>query len=489
VIAKAKWLEKYSQSYANPRSFVSAKVNSGFTTLALMDIDFVAYQIMVYKSEKIAPIPTKAMKLLKLEGFEVVEYGVRENPTIFEFIELYKEKRMSCPYLIDGLVLTADIELGTSVAFKMVLEEQIRSTKVVNVDWNISRYGRYVPVVVYEAIYIDGARFTRATGHNARHIQDWNLGRHTKIKILRSGDVIPQVKDVEIDASLVPIFPEEKYTWHWDGADIVLDDIEGNREVQIARILHFFKTLGVKRLGEKTAEKLHDAGFVLPENIVSATTSELVKVKGIGKKTADFFYQSIRTQLASVPPDRLIVASTTFQSGIGRKLLKQLFRRLPRILDMSSKEIEKVLKKDKLPGFGPARIKSVVDGIPAFRKYLDGFMKDEISVTIDNYLARLDKLEQTGYNEAISGKKFVLTGFMGYVDYELEDYIYENQGDFATTITSDVAAVISSGVVEISKKMLDASALNVPVLTIQEFALRFAVPLDRFQHDEDHDDE
>jgi NAD-dependent DNA ligase len=81
----------------------------------------------------------------------------------------------------------------------------------------------------------------------------------------------------------------------------------------------------------------------------------------------------------------------------------------------------------------------------------------------------------------IDGKKFVLTGFMGVIDYELEDYIYDHGGDFVSTVTSDVEAVITGNVMEVSKKMVAASELGIYVLTIQEFSERYNIPLKRFE--------
>lgn len=58
---------------------------------------------------------------------------------------------------------------------------------------------------------------------------------------------------------------------------------------------------------------------------------------------------------------------------------------------------------------------------------------------------------------------------MGNTNYELEDYIYDNRGDFTTTVTTDVEAVISGNITEISKKMTDAAEMGIPVLDIYGF--------------------
>lgn len=500
IISKDTWEKKYQGSYSNARAFVSGKINTGFVSAALADVEFVCYKLMVLDSNlKLAP-PSQSLKIMSSLGFNVVDNGIFEEPTIFQIMETYKKKRVGSEYFIDGLVLTVDEpyfatkEAGKrsvlsnpqdSVAFKMTLEEQVRSTKVINVEWNISRYGRYVPVAIYEAVYVDGVRMTRATAHNARHVQDWSMGKGTKVKIVRSGDVIPQLKDVEVDEKIVPIFPLNEdnggYEWFWEKSDIMLVEIETNKEVLIKRVVHFFETIGVPKLRQKTAEKFYDAGMKTPESIVRSSISDMTKIKGIGKKTAEFFHSKIRETMSNVPPDRFIVASTTFKSGLGRKLLKQLFRKIPTILDLSESEIREKLKSQKIVGFGPSRIELVAKGIPEFRNYLDSFAKADIEKSISKYTQHLNELKTHGKNIMIDGKKFVLTGFMGVIDYELEDYIYDHGGDFVSTVTSDVEAVITGNVMEVSKKMIAASELGIYVLTIQEFSERYNIPLKRFE--------
>jgi DNA ligase (NAD+) len=487
IIKKETWKQKYKDSYSNARSFVSGKINAGYMAPSLLDVDFVAYQIMSMEDKKRVPSPSQSIKLLEAEDFLTVEYGLLTAPTAFDIIQLYKQKRDEAIYYIDGLVLTGDWEklavtsgaetinpLGT-IAFKMVLEEQIRDTSVTNVEWNITRYGRYFPVVIYNSVYIDGVRLHRATGHNAKHILDWNMGLGTKIKVFRSGDVIPQIKDVDVDESLSPILPitqeEGGCDWHWERSDIVLNEIENNEDVIFKRSVHFFSTLGVPKLKEGNVKRFTLAGYKTPEEISKLSIKDMVKIKGIGQKTAEVFYHGIRNAFLTVPPDRFLIATTTFKSGLGRKTAKTLFLNIPHILSMSEGEILNYFKKNKLKGFGPARIKGVATSIPKFKEYLNSFDSLEIDKGIKNYQKRMKNIKR---NRHIAGKMFVLTGFMD-KDYDFEDYIYENGGDIVDSVTSSTEAVISKNVSNITKKMLNAYELKIPVLTIPEFKKRYQV--------------
>jgi DNA ligase (NAD+) len=488
ILPKDKW-DKYNKDYTNARSFVNAQTNTNIVSPYLGDIDFVAYEMMSNNNQMLKP--SIGLQQLTNFGFKVVKYGIIEQPTLYQIMQLYIIQRQESLYVIDGLVLTEDEErlacqplkddVVTSpthtYAFKMNLDEQIRSTEVLNVEWNISRYGRFVPVVVYKSVYIDGVRMHRATGHNAKHIKDWSMGTGTKITVIRSGDVIPYIKNVDIDKTIQPIYPSQDIKWHWDGLNIVLDDIDNNTQVQMNRILFFFKTIGLTNFGEKTVEKFYQHGLTTPELIIKAKINDFMKIKGIGKKKAEHYYNTIRHILHTCPPDRFIVASSTYQNKfISRSLLKLLMSKIPNILDLNEQQIKDYFKKNKIPGFGPVKIKTVSTNIPLIRGYLDSFMKDDLIKSLAFYHQQKEETKEKGYNNQIKNQKFVLTGFIN-DNYDFEDYIYHHQGQFSDKVTSDVTAIINGNAKDISKKMIEGSNLKIPVYTLDEFIIKFNISI------------
>jgi len=503
ILPKSLWENKYKDTYSNARSFVNGKINSGHITSAMQDIRFLAYKIRKNGDASSIPKQSKGFKLLTYWKFLIPDYGVfAPSFTVFDVIQLYTKKRGESEYYIDGLVLSENVSEEpapphqeihnpvNSVAFKMQLAEQIRDTIVIDMNWNISRYGQLFPVAIFEAVYIDGIRITRASAGSAKKVQDWNMGRGTKIKVVRSGDVIPHIKDAEPDYHIQNLLPNLAFIkYHWQGKKIMLDDIEGNRDVHIKRIVHFFETIGVPRLRGKTVEKFYNAGYTTSESITKLTVKDMKAIKGIGDKTATFFFDTIREVMSNTPPDRFIEASTTFKSGIGRKTLKLIFKHIPNILRLSESQIAETLKKKKIPGIGPVKIQNISTSIPQFKTYLEKFSKIDVDKSLDYYVNKQAYAKQHGYNTLIANKKFVLTGFLNETDYELEDYIYDNNGDFADTVTSDVSAVICKNFDKVSDKMLSAYEFGIPVLSIQEFSERFKVPLKRFEEKDENESE
>lgn len=477
--------QKYKMLYANPRAFVSGKINSGFISEGLGDIDFVAYRLIDWDMTLI-PKPSEALLILKNKGFIIVEDGELDSPLLFTIMTLYKEKKSNQKYLIDGLVLSMNyamkkvFELKSpthSMAFKMQLTTHIRKTKIVDIDWSITRHGRYFPVAVYSPVYVDGVRLTRASAHNANHVKDWCMGKGTVVDVIRSGHVIPVLKNVITDTSITPIYPTN-YLWVWKGLDIVLDDIENNKEVQIRRITHFFKTINLKQFGDKTAQKLHENGFTTAEAIIGASIKDFMKIKGIALKKATNYYNSIHEIMKSISPAKLMSASSVFNVKLGRNLLSLLFRQIPNLLDLSEEEILNYFKKNKLAGFGQKKIEVVSKKIPEFKAYLNGFASSDIGDLISHHVNRINELNKNGCNPLINGKKFVLTGFEE-VNDEFNDYVIDHLGSFESKMNKDICALICGGdITDINIKMTEAVKLGVPVYTMDEFLSKFNIPID-----------
>lgn len=485
ILTKDRWEHAdAAKTYTNARAAVSGAVNSGVLIPLVKEIGFVAYDILLGPGAD-----TDAFGQLKKYGFTTPTHGMLDIPTLPNVMMIYQAERATSPYFIDGLVLRFGTE--PRVAFKMQLEEQSRKSKVISVEWNISRYGRYVPVAVFEAVFIDGSRLHRASAFNAGKVREWSMGKGTIVTVARAGDVIPQLRNVEPNPAIRAIYPKTEaeggYAWHWERNDIVLDDIEGNRDVQIARILHFYSSIGTPRLGEKTIEKLWDYGFNTVAKVAAVKPAELIKLPRIGKVLSTKIYENIHKTLRSTRLERFFNATTLdFKMGIGEKLSRTLFSKYPDVIEDTEDGIRDYLAKNKLPNFGPKRNESVAIGMPKFRDFLYSLGQADIKAAIQAYKDKREKLEREGKNPLIEGKNFVLTGFMGRTDYELEDLIYDNGGDIVSSLPTpaegkkkakgtEVTAVIVGGL-GISSTMLEARTMGIPVYTVNEFFTNFGAP-------------
>ena len=477
VIKKQIFKEKYRDIYSNSRSFIVSHTNKGYITPSSIDIDFVAYEVITSQVPKRGE--SQDFSQLVEQGFQVVQHGYfPKNVLMLDITLTYRERREESGYDIDGLVLEYDIPKppitannpAHKKAFKMQLDEQLRTTIVEDVDWDISRYGRYNPVAVYKPVYIDHVRITRATAHNAAHVRDWNMGMGTIIKVTRSGDVIPQIKDVIVNLDVEVIYPSDDYIWYWANRDIVLKDINDNPRVQQKRILHFLQTTKIPGIGEKTVEKMYYYGFDTIQKIIQATPDKLTKVKGIGIVTAKKLKENITKSMSTLPPDRFLVALTLTEFKVSRKLVKEVLRTFPNILieKHDTKYIKELLGSKKIAGIGPKRMDMIATQFPEFRKMLMDLDKTNIEKSLLYQKELLDKLKIEGYNPKIRGKTFVLTGFRD-TPYNLEDIIYNNMGELGSSVTSSTTAVISYSNMAITPKILAAKSFGIPIYTYIEF--------------------
>lgn len=486
VVKRSVFREKYRDIYSTARSFVVSQTNKGYVTVAASDIDFVAYEVVNYGVANQDIDPQKDMAFMTLQGFKVVQHGTFSKDVLMLDITLtYKERREESEYDIDGLVLDHNFKRRVAnvaenpeykKAFKMQFDEQLRSTVVEDVDWDISRHGRYNPVAVYKPVYVDHVRISRATAHNAAHVRDWNMGRGTVIKVTRSGDVIPQIKDVIMNYDIEIIYPDDTYSWYWKSRDIVLEEIDENPRVKQKRILHFLQVVEVIGVGEKTVEKMFDKGFDTIKKILDASADDLTKVRGIGKVTAKKIKENLNKAMGTTPVDRFLAALTITDFKVSRKLVKEVLRTFPTIIDVNrtAKETEAILKKKKIKGIGPKRIQMISEQFPEFRKMLMELDAEGIQKAIEHQKELAERLKREGYNPKINGKTFVFSGFKK-TPYDLEDYIFNNMGEVGSSVTSGTTAVIAYTNTLVTPKILAARGFNVPIYTQQEFREKFMV--------------
>ncbi len=475
LVIKKSVFTKWSQLYTNPRNLVSGKINSKTISekdvKILADIEFLAYELVNSSMS-----PQDQFDHLKSFGFSTPENFILDSPTSFSIVNLYQSRRTSSDYPIDGLVLqyAKRNSSDTKIAFKMLLEEQIRNTTINNIEWRISRHGRYVPVALYDTVYIEGNRYHKALAFNADWVRTRSLGVGTKIRISRSGDVIPQIIHVDIDPTIKPLLPSQKYSWKWQGKDILLEDIENNREVRIGRLVYFFETLGVPRLREGYLTKFYDFGLDEISKIVRCTAADFSKVRGVGPKLSKGFYDSIHTTFQTIRIDRLMIASGIFK-GLGNKLIRVLYRSLPHVTEkmVSAAEIQKI------EGFGGKRSDTVIEYLHKFHSFIKDLGRDEILQGYKHDQIRRANYKKDSFYKIFAGKNIVFTGFLGNIDLEIEDFIWDHDAQIGSKVTSETMCVICYSLSSVSQKMKDAVELKIPVYTLDEFRAKYG--LEKFE--------
>ncbi|HAS89203.1 MAG TPA: hypothetical protein DCS48_07845 [Desulfovibrio sp.] len=121
----------------------------------------------------------------------------------------------------------------------------------------MGRTGVVTPVIQIEPVTISGATINNVTGHNADYLESNGIGLGTRLRIIRSGEVIPKVDEV-LSATLANIpkqCPECGSQLEREGVALVCHS--DNCVAKLCRQkAHFFKVLEIKGFGPAAIEKL-----------------------------------------------------------------------------------------------------------------------------------------------------------------------------------------------------------------------------------------
>ena len=307
------------------------RLTGGVVPEELKTCHFVAYQVL----EPAGLTRQEQLVWLKKRGFRIpnvssVLVHCMNNECAKELLLFKKEKS---PYPLDGIVLGIDrIPLTPkggeaknpedAVAFKAALDEQKAHTKIVAIEWNLSRQNIYIPRIQIQPVIIGGARIEWLSGHNAALVQENGLGPGAEIIIRRSGDVIPTLDSVV--KKVTPSLPSAD--WEWDATNTHAkrkDTSEESDEALQKSLTHALQTLEVEGIGPGLVKKLVEAKLVSVKKILDADTSILAAAIGAGR--APQLQENLRKNSTTASQLTLLIASNQLPRGIGEKKLRSLY--------------------------------------------------------------------------------------------------------------------------------------------------------------------
>ena len=194
----------FEKEYKNPRNFASGSIRLlDSKESSMRNLTFIVWDIIKGLDED-----RLSNKLLKADelGFTIVPFEINlpEYETIEQIMEIVKKS--SSIYPIDGLVFKYDncdeyIAAGKTdhhfkggLAYKFYDEEY--ETTLLDIIYDVSRFGQLTPVAVFEPIEIEGTVVEKASLHNLSVMEEL-LGKTPyigqKIWIIKSNQIIPQI--------------------------------------------------------------------------------------------------------------------------------------------------------------------------------------------------------------------------------------------------------------------------------------------------------
>jgi NAD-dependent DNA ligase len=339
VILRNTFLEKYSDEYDNPRAMVSGLIHSKDNDAnKLRDLSFFAYSIHNWDDTV-----TTMFNQLQTYGFQTPNFkqlpstfineGSVQIPLIHEFlteyITLYKSKR---PYEMDGIVVTDDTihieKYGENpkhtIAFKIL--GQAFETKVIQVEWNLTKHNILKPRVLFHPTEIDGSTIEYASGFNAKYIYDNSIGKNSIIQITKSGDVIPHI--LKVVSPTTPELPTD-FKWCDNGIDIQPHE-STSTELFIKRLICMFETCGIKGIKDGIIRNITNHGITNEYDFFHLSKPILLRMDKIKDKQAENIIQGIQQLLNNLTLQQLMIGSCLFPS-FGPKRINDAVTAFPQI--------------------------------------------------------------------------------------------------------------------------------------------------------------
>tara|TARA_B100001063_G_scaffold247259_1_gene291843 strand:- start:6801 stop:8909 length:2109 start_codon:yes stop_codon:yes gene_type:complete len=470
IMKRSNFENNYIDKFSNSRNLISGIINSKNIDLnKTKHMDFVVYEVIKPEIK-----PSEQMEFLKENGFKYVRNEIAidvNNKYLSDILVLWRNEY---EYEIDGIICMDDNiypridgNPDYAFAFKMILGEQISEAKVLMVHWSPSKDGILKPRIEIEPIVLNGVNIKYATAFNAAFVLKNKLGFGAKIKILRSGDVIPYILDV-IEPAQEAMMPNDEYEWYGDtNIDIILKNKDNNTDVLSKNILFFFRGLNVDGIGPGNVDKIIAAGYNSIPKIVSMSKNDLMKVEGFKDRMINKIYDNIRKVLNESKLIDIMAASNTFGHGMGKKKMELIMEEYDDILISDETNDTKIDKIKNIKGMAKKSAELFVKHIDDFKQFIEDIgHKDKLYKKVSGHI--IDK-ENPLYKKSI-----ILTGFR---DEKLSKYLTDVLGvKITSAVSKGTFIVIVKDDNEKTGKIDNAIKIGIPIINVEKFKSTYNIP-------------
>lgn len=482
ILSKKAW-GKVKGERTNPRNTVAGLANSPKADERIAKlVDFVAYDQIEPRLKQSA-----ALSNLKQLGFQTVEHKVVTASfiNVNQLSEYLIERRKSADYEIDGIVITHDANHDNptagnpdyAFAFKSILTAEEAEVSVKEIVWNVSKNGLLKPVAHFDAVHIGGAHIQRVTAVNGRMVYQHKLGPGSRIVVIRSGDVIPFIKQVLSASSAgTPSMPDSiAFPWKWNANKVEVELIEPKmaNDYHIKQLENYVNVFNIKGLGPKHVRSLYHSGIDTVRKLINITKLELYKATHSSKITMKVFNQ-IQKVAETGSCVEFMVASNVFGAGMGRRKLIAITEAFPGILTQNLPTFAELVETK---GVGERFARQILEHLQDFYEFMDA--------TGIPCRSTLVKIEPTPPGlMSLQGKSVVFTGFRSKA---LEEFVNTRGGKVGSSISHNTHILVAKNANDNNIKMEAALEFGTTVMSLQEFSeeIGWVEPLENKDKQED----
>ena len=465
--------------YKNPRNLCSGSVrqlNNEIT--ARRNVRFYAFALVSVQDVDFHNSREQQFIWLKEQGFEVVEYKVVTSTSLDEAMNYFSTAIVNNDFPSDGLVVTYDdIAYGESLgstakfprnSFAFKWADEMRETKLVDMEWSPSRTGLINPVAIFEPVELEGTTVSRASVHNISIVKELQLGIGDTIKVYKANMIIPQIAE-NLTRSGNLVIPDKCPVCGHEARIRKENDVETlycmNPDCVAKKIKSFSlftsrDAMNIDGLSEATLEKFIAMGFI--HNLgdifeIGKYKDQIVEMEGFGQKSFDNLMASLEKAKETT------LAKVIYSLGIAGIGLANA-RVICRYFD---DDIEKIRHADaeeinSIEGIGPVLAGSLADY----------FSSEENNKKLDHLLGHLHLIrEETAGEQVFAGKTFVITGSVEHFANrsEAKAFIEARGGKVTGSVTKKTDYLINNDKTSGSSKNKKAQELGIPSLSEEDF--------------------
>lgn len=477
----------YSKNYpeaSNARNSAAGLMGQKELTDDLQFLDIIVYTVIGCEN------PSRFTTYLKVFNWLIENFKDVNGPAVVyhhklvgpeynesNFISVMEEfkQRWYNTYPADGIVLadnnikvSGNSRIYNSIAFKFKAE--VKETTVTGIEWNLSKTKYLIPTILVEPVELSGAMVSRTTGYNANYILDSGVGIGAKVRMYRSGEVIPTIDEIieKAPVELPTKCPCCDADLVWKGVHLVCDNPNCS-DMQIQDLLIWCNNIApVDGLGDTLKLKFfEDINNRFKDQLIEGTDlsiegayniAKLYELYGNIEFTSDIGtqYKLFLTMLSGllhnkVPMHKALVALNVPRLGdITAKKLAQHLDVIESLVDGCYPSIE------LLSIVGEATTGSILMNLNKFQR---------LSFIWDN----IDKTVSASNNQTI---KVAITGSLSVPRKEFEALL-EAHGFKVGDISKDTKYLITNTPNSSSSKNAKADKLGIEKITEDDFKSRY----------------
>jgi DNA ligase (NAD+) len=421
------------------------------------------------------PVYLQKFSFIQKLGFDLQEdflfkikhasYELKEPELDLILEKLYAKKR---DHEIDGLVFRIEDDtiwekLGNtahhprgSLAFKRAGETAI--TEILAIEPNVGRSGKISFRAKLAPVFLSSAKISHATLHNAEYIEKGNYDVGAKVKIIRSGEVIPAIL-TRVDGKKgyyqLPKYCLCHAPLERRGPDLWCTKFGHCEFSHHESLVHFVSVMKMHGISDKIIAKFCDAGLLKePADLYTLSAEDILELEGFGQKSAQNIIQAIKER-TQVPLWQFLTALSLRRGGeVKCRGIARKFKTLDNVLHLN--------EKDLLDADGWAE-KSIHDFIQSLHEKREIIKNLRAHVNVESDHTDMDNAE----NAVLSGKRICITGALSVPRAEIKLTLERLGAKIVSSVSHNTDILVCNEASD-SSKYKDAKRYNVQIVTEHE---------------------